>query len=85
MAAGAEAIVRETFHSALKLTELTLARLGLTEAQAVHAAELFRVHDERMLEETYVISDDETRLIQTTQQAAQELRDLFESDGILPS
>jgi len=38
------------------------------------------MHDERMLTETYAIAQDEQKLIQTTQEARQELLDLFESD-----
>ncbi len=80
MANGVEHIVRETFFSSLKLTELTLQELDLPPEQAERAVELFREHDERILNETYAISNDESRLIQTTQQAAQELHGLFESD-----
>jgi voltage-gated potassium channel Kch len=80
MGAGVEHIVRETFFSSLRLSEMALQALGIPEAQASRAVALFREHDERILHETYVIADDENRLIQTTQEAAGELRDLFESD-----
>jgi CPA2 family monovalent cation:H+ antiporter-2/glutathione-regulated potassium-efflux system protein KefB len=80
MAAGVEEIVRETFFSSLRLTELALEKLGIPEAQASRAIALFREHDERILNETYAIANDESRLIQSTQEAAQELLDLFESD-----
>lgn len=80
MAAGVDHIVRETFFSSLRLTEMALEALGIPEAQASRAIALFREHDERILNETYPVAHDEQRLIQTTQEAAQELRDLFESD-----
>ncbi len=80
MAAGVEHIIRETFFSSLRLTELALEQIGLSREQALRAVELFREHDERILTETYAVANDETQLIQSAQQAAQELRDLMESD-----
>ena len=52
----------------------------MAEAQAKRAIDLFRDHDEQMLTETYAIADDESKLLQTTQDANKELRDLFEAD-----
>jgi CPA2 family monovalent cation:H+ antiporter-2/glutathione-regulated potassium-efflux system protein KefB len=80
MAAGVEHIVRETFYSSLALTGMALERLDIPHEQAERALALFRGHDEKILHETYQIADDEARLIQTTQDANQELLDLFESD-----
>jgi CPA2 family monovalent cation:H+ antiporter-2/glutathione-regulated potassium-efflux system protein KefB len=80
MAAGVDMNVRETFYSSLKLTGLTLAALDVPKDQADRAIALFQAHDERILQETYPIAHDETQLIQTTQQAAAELLQLFESD-----
>ncbi len=80
MGAGVEAIVRETFFSSLRLTELLLEKLDVPAAQAERAIGLFREHDERLLTETFAIAQDEQRLIQTNQEARDELLDLFESD-----
>jgi monovalent cation:proton antiporter-2 (CPA2) family protein len=80
MGAGVEAIVRETFFSSLRLTELLLEKLDIPAAQAERAIALFQAHDERILTETYAIAQDENQLVQTTQEASQELMDLFESD-----
>jgi CPA2 family monovalent cation:H+ antiporter-2/glutathione-regulated potassium-efflux system protein KefB len=80
MAAGVETIVRETFYSSLRLTELLLEELDVPEAQARRAIDLFRDRDEKILLETYAIANDEKQLIQTTQEANKELLDLFESD-----
>lgn len=80
MAAGVKSIVRETFFSGLRLTELALESLNIPEDQALRAIEIFRRHDEKMLDETYAIFNDEQAMIQTTQEASQELLDLFESD-----
>ena len=73
-------IVRETFHSSLVLGELVLVRLGVAPAVAARATVLFREHDERTLDEMHELAGDEARLIESTQQAARELMELFESD-----
>jgi voltage-gated potassium channel Kch len=80
MALGINHIIRETFLSSLRLTEMALEKLDVPEDQARRAIGLFRAHDEQMLDATYAIAHDETKLIQTTQEATQELRELFESD-----
>lgn len=77
---GVAGIVRETFRSSLRLTEMTLDKLDIDPESAHRAIELFREHDERTLVETHAIAHDEKQLIQSTQQAAQELQDLFEAD-----
>ncbi len=73
-------IVRETFHSSLVLSEHVLVQLGVPAATASRATALFRAHDERTLDEMHELAGDEQRLIQSTQQAARELMELFESD-----
>jgi CPA2 family monovalent cation:H+ antiporter-2/glutathione-regulated potassium-efflux system protein KefB len=80
MGAGVEHFVRETFHSALRLTEMVMEEIGVPAEQARRAIELFRTHDERILLESYELANDEKALIQTSQEASKELRDLFESD-----
>jgi monovalent cation:proton antiporter-2 (CPA2) family protein len=73
-------IVRDTFYSSLKLSELALRELGIPEDRATRAVTLFAEHDERQLRQTYPIWNDEMQLIQSTQQAAEELAQLFEAD-----
>jgi monovalent cation:proton antiporter-2 (CPA2) family protein len=80
MAAGVDEIVRETFFSSLRLSEMVLEKLDIPADQAERAIALFRSNDEKLLRETYTIFDDEQKLIQTVQEANQELLDLFESD-----
>jgi CPA2 family monovalent cation:H+ antiporter-2/glutathione-regulated potassium-efflux system protein KefB len=80
MACGVESIVRETFFSGLRLTELVLEGLDVPEPVALRAIALFREHDEKILHETYAIANNEQQLIQTIQDSSQELLDLFESD-----
>jgi CPA2 family monovalent cation:H+ antiporter-2/glutathione-regulated potassium-efflux system protein KefB len=75
-----DGIVRETFYSSIKLTDLVLRALGVPEPRANRALELFREHDERNLVGTQAIAGDEQQLIQNRQQATQELLELFEAD-----
>ncbi len=74
-------IIRETFYSSLRLTEMVLDALDVPPETARRSIELFREHDERNLIETYAIAHDEQQLIQSSQQAAQELMELFEADS----
>lgn len=82
---GFSYIERETYHSALLLTERVLVALGLSVRQARHAIAAFRRHDEKTLQRAYAIYKDDTRLVQSTREAADELRALFESDPRLRS
>ncbi|MGH7029112.1 MAG: NAD-binding protein, partial [Stellaceae bacterium] len=77
---GVTGIVRETFFSSLKLTEMVLGALDLPADAAQRAIKLFCEHDQQNLVETQAIAHDESQLIQSTQQAAEELLELFEAD-----
>ncbi|MEJ0068257.1 MAG: NAD-binding protein [Pseudomonadota bacterium] len=77
---GVAGIIRETFFSSLRMTEMVLEALGTPPESARRAIELFREHDERNLLATHAIAGDEQQLIQSSQQAAQELLELFEAD-----
>jgi monovalent cation:proton antiporter-2 (CPA2) family protein len=77
---GIGGIVRDTFHSSLRLSELVLEALQVPPERAARAVELFRAHDERLLAATHAIYSDEKAMIQTAQQAAEELAGLFEAD-----
>ena len=75
--------VRETFHSSLRLTEMTLTELGIPAAEAQRAVAFFQVQDEKTLLETHAYYEDERRLVQTARDQAEELQGLFEADGPL--
>lgn len=77
---GVTHIVRETYHSSLRLTELVLEELGMDAAEAERTVQLFREHDERLLVDQHGIYDDEKQVIQTTRQAMAELSSLLEAD-----
>ncbi len=72
--------VRETFFSSLKMAEMALEDLGVSAAEAKRTIAIFAEYDERLLTETQAIYMDERQLIQTTQQAAEELAVLLAAD-----
>jgi glutathione-regulated potassium-efflux system ancillary protein KefC/glutathione-regulated potassium-efflux system protein KefB len=73
--------IRDTLLSSLELAGQLLQTLGLAEADAQHAVEVFRRHDALTLERQYALRHDEEALIQSAKEAAEELRELFESDA----
>jgi voltage-gated potassium channel Kch len=75
-----DGLVRETFYSSLQLARQALTILGVDEAAAELAVALFRDRDEKNLLETHAIYRDEQQVIQSQQQAADELASLFEAD-----
>jgi CPA2 family monovalent cation:H+ antiporter-2/glutathione-regulated potassium-efflux system protein KefB len=75
-----DGLVRDTFHSSLELGRMALTGLGIADGDAAHAVALFRDHDERTLVASHAIYRDETRLIQSTRDATEELVSLFEAD-----
>jgi voltage-gated potassium channel Kch len=73
-------IVRETFFSSLRLSELAMQELGVAAEEIERAIRVFREHDERQLRASHAIYLDETRLIQSAREAAQELAELLDAD-----
>lgn len=75
-----DGLVRETFHSSLRLSEKVLTALGVSPVNALRAVEVFRVRDEQAMLDTHSFYNDERRLIQSAQDVANELASLFEAD-----
>ena len=75
-----DGLVRDTFHSSLRLAEQGLTALGVTPEAASRAIALFREHDEANLIAAHAIYRDEAKLIQSSREAADELTELFEAD-----
>ena len=69
--------VRETFASALETGCEVLQELGMSEATARSSVDIFRQHDERMLQAQHLIYDDEDALRQSAQDSRAELEQLF--------
>jgi glutathione-regulated potassium-efflux system ancillary protein KefC/glutathione-regulated potassium-efflux system protein KefB len=77
---GVHWILRDTFPASLDMARHALERLGFPEAAIAAALALFRRHDEEMLDAQYAVHHDEEKLIHTTREAAEQLKELFESD-----
>jgi monovalent cation:proton antiporter-2 (CPA2) family protein len=78
---GIDAIYRETLASSLEVAHQSLLRLGMSVSLAQHAIALFRQHDEAQLVAQYAVHQDEGQYLQTTRQAADQLKELFEADA----
>jgi monovalent cation:proton antiporter-2 (CPA2) family protein len=81
MDVGVHNFVRETFLSSLRLSELVLLGLDFDEEEARRTVEAFRERDEQMLVAQHAFYNDETKVIQTATQVADELKSLFEADA----
>jgi len=81
---GVRTIFRETFPASLDMARLALLRLGMGSAATERAVSLFRQFDEEQLAAQYEVHHDEAQLIQTSKEAAEQLRELFEADAVGP-
>ncbi len=79
---GVKHVVRETFFSSLRMTELVLHDWGLPKHEVQRTVQAFRDHDERLLVKQLSALGNESAMIQTANAAAQELQSLFESDVV---
>ncbi|MFA9438837.1 monovalent cation:proton antiporter-2 (CPA2) family protein [Uliginosibacterium sp. sgz301328] len=78
---GVEALVRETFFSSTQLGRDVLRGLDVPAQDVDVLIERFIAHDEQSLRRQHAVYQDEAALIQTSRQAAAELRGLFEEDA----
>jgi len=81
---GVKLIWRETFPTSLDMARRALLSLGFGIAASERAVTLFQQHDEERLEAQYAVRHDEAQLIQTSKEAAEQLQELFEADGLQP-
>ena len=77
---GIRYVIRETYLSSLDMAQQTLESLGMSRAEAVESIERFDAHDKHTLQMQREARDDEQKLLQSAQQAARELEQLFEKD-----
>jgi monovalent cation:proton antiporter-2 (CPA2) family protein len=77
---GVDYLIRETLGSALELSEHVLVQAGMSPWEARDTISTFRAHDERTMLRQHAVYHDETQLIQTSREAAQELQGIIESD-----
>ena len=81
---GVRLIHRDTFPASLDTARQVLLALGMGVAAAERAVTLFKQHDEAQLDAQYAVHQDEAQLIQSAQQAAEQLKELFEADAVGP-
>ncbi|MGH9927873.1 MAG: glutathione-regulated potassium-efflux system protein KefB, partial [Pyrinomonadaceae bacterium] len=77
---GVDGLIRESLLSSLDLAKQVLQGLGIEEKQARGTIETFKSHDEKTLLAQHAVHHDETKLIQSAKEAAQELQGIFEAD-----
>jgi len=77
---GIKRVIRRAYYSSLEMTRQLLMDLGESEQGAARSIEQFRRHDEATLLKQQAVMRDEKAVIQTAQQSARELEQLFESD-----
>lgn len=77
---GVKLLFRETLGSSLEMAGQVLIKLGKSDADVDKILQVFREADASLLQRQYAVYQDENLLIQTSQQAAEKLKHLFESD-----
>ncbi len=80
IAAGANKVIREIFSGSLEAATETLTTLGFTTSQALKTVDIFRDHDESLLERAVEHHDDLDKLIEIGIQGRKELEELFKQD-----
>ncbi|MFT6093689.1 MAG: CPA2 family monovalent cation:H+ antiporter-2 [Pseudohongiellaceae bacterium] len=81
LASGVEHVIRDTFASSLEAATRTLEQLGYPEGRALEVTEMFRNHDETMLQNSVEHIDDVDKLHKLAREGRQELQELFEKDS----
>ena len=72
--------VREIYESSLDAAIRTLIKVGFTEGQSQNTIDIFREHDERMLQQAALVSNDTAALAKIVEQSRKELKELFTKD-----
>jgi glutathione-regulated potassium-efflux system ancillary protein KefC/glutathione-regulated potassium-efflux system protein KefB len=81
MEVGANFIIRDTLLSSISLAGQVLEDIGLSAQEAETATSFFLKHDTETLEKQFAIHQDEDALIQSSRDASEELRELFNTDA----
>ena len=75
---GIEYLIRDTLLSSLELSRRVLQGIGDSPVEAAESVEVFEAFDSALLQRQQAVQHDEGQFIQTTKEAAEELRELFE-------
>ena len=79
-ALGVDHVFREYFASGLEAAQVTLTSLGYTEAQAIDKVDIFRKHDEKLLQKAVEYQEDQDKLMELAKEGRMELESLFTQD-----
>ncbi|MFN0160328.1 MAG: monovalent cation:proton antiporter-2 (CPA2) family protein [Burkholderiales bacterium] len=77
---GVTRVYRETWHTSIEMAQQSLLRLGFPASDTAMTIARFRDHDLELLKRQQAVHGDEAALIQTSREASDELKALFESD-----
>lgn len=77
---GITTLRRETFLSAIDLTQQLLIGLGYSESMARRTVKLFQTHDERRLFDDYKLASDMEKLLERARSDSVRLEKLFQED-----
>ena len=77
---GVTRCYRETWHTSVEMALQSLLQLQIPPSEATIAIAKFRDHDLALLKRQQAVYLDESKLIQTTREASEELLTLFEAD-----
>jgi glutathione-regulated potassium-efflux system ancillary protein KefC/glutathione-regulated potassium-efflux system protein KefB len=77
---GVTRYYRETWYASLEMALQSLLQLRYSPSEAAIAIAKFRDHDLALLKRQHAIYTDESKLIQSTREASEELLTLFEAD-----
>jgi len=72
--------VREIYEASLSAAMYTLIELGFTEGQSQNNIDLFREHDEQMLQKSSLVQNDLAAMIKMSEDGRRELKELFAKD-----
>ena len=75
--------VREILESSLLAAMQTLIELGFPESQSQQNIDIFRAHDEQLLQKSTPVQNDLAALIKVAEEGRKELRELFAKDAEL--
>jgi monovalent cation:proton antiporter-2 (CPA2) family protein len=75
-----EVVQRETFDSALEMGVEALKLLGVRSYRAHRAAQIFKRHDQQVVQEMALVEGDETVIVARSRQLSKDLEQLLQSD-----
>ncbi|MET0379810.1 MAG: NAD-binding protein, partial [Spongiibacteraceae bacterium] len=78
---GVKMLVRETLYSSMELSRGVLGELGYSQHEAERTVQAFHDLDSKLLLQQHAVHGDEQQLIESSRQASEELKALFEAEN----